>query len=203
MFNNQNYYARSAISGRTGALKSLISPASNGQDVIGFSQSTVSSINNVLSDYTQPLADKQYNSIDSDRSRYLKLLTSLAQLTVKNPILKSMMDITIDGLIASQDLKNLYERNLDLMMQITDLEKQIDTILSGKNEIKTMSGATGQFGLSKTFVLAPVYSVYINLYGMPAYGVGFDPFKLNTIANILESKGIQPFGKKTAAKTTT
>jgi hypothetical protein len=31
------------------------------------------------------------------------------------------------------------------------------------------------------------------MYGMPAYGVGFDPVKLSIISNILIENGIDPY----------
>jgi hypothetical protein len=73
------------------------------------------------------------------------------------------------------------------------LQKKIDEILSGKNEQQAMSNTTGQFTATQTFVLAPLFSYYIVMYGMPAYGVGFDPVKLSIISNILTENGIDPY----------
>jgi hypothetical protein len=41
--------------------------------------------------------------------------------------------------------------------------------------------------------LAPLYSYYIYLYGMPAYGVGFDATKLSLLATIMTKYGLNPY----------
>ena len=38
-----------------------------------------------------------------------------------------------------------------------------------------------------------IYSYYIYLYGMPAYGVGFDATKLSLLATILTKYGVNPY----------
>jgi hypothetical protein len=66
--------------------------------------------------------------------------------------------------------------------------------LTGKNEkVVEMAQASGQLNITKSFKLAPVFNYYIIIYGMPAYGVGFDPVKINFLVDILKSKGINPY----------
>jgi hypothetical protein len=46
----------------------------------------------------------------------------------------------------------------------------------------------------QTFELAPLFTYYIKMYGIPAPGVGFDPVKLNIVLTALENMGIDPYG---------
>jgi hypothetical protein len=80
-----------------------------------------------------------------------------------------------------------------LTVKNTILEKRIEDILSGKNEIAAMDDTCGEFVITKTFKLAAVYSYYITLYGLPAFGVGFDTTKLSLLVDILRRHGIEPF----------
>ena len=43
-----------------------------------------------------------------------------------------------------------------------------------------------QFVATKTLLFSPLYSNYIFFYGMPEYGVGFDPNKVNFIQRLLD-----------------
>ena len=84
-----------------------------------------------------------------------------------------------------------HERTEEQRKIINERQKKVDEILSGKNEIKAMHGdVCGEFVIAKTFKLAPLYSYYIHLYGMPAFGVGFDPKKLQLVKAILSKHGI-------------
>ena len=56
-----------------------------------------------------------------------------------------------------------------------------------------MDDTCGEFVITKTFKLAAVYSYYIILYGLPAFGVGFDTTKLTLLVDILRRQGIDPF----------
>ena len=75
------------------------------------------------------------------------------------------------------------------------LEKRIEDILSGKNEKDVITDTCGAFSLTKTFVLAPLFSYYIAAFGLPSFGVGFDKDKLSLIQQILVSAGIDPYTK--------
>ena len=55
------------------------------------------------------------------------------------------------------------------------------------------SAATGTLAMEKVFNLTPLFSYYINTYGLPEYGKGFDPERLSNILNILNENGINPY----------
>jgi hypothetical protein len=88
----------------------------------------------------------------------------------------------------------LYGSNVSLTLDKVGLNKTINDILTGKNEkFIEMAQATGQLTITKSFKLAPVFNYYIIIYGMPAFGVGFDPIKINFLVDVLKSKGINPY----------
>jgi hypothetical protein len=47
--------------------------------------------------------------------------------------------------------------------------------------------------ITKSFKLASVFNNYILIYGLPKYGVGFDPAKIAFLADLLKKKGIDPY----------
>jgi len=145
--------------------------------------------------YTSNIANQQYQLIPTDLERYLVLHNTVydTQLRQTNTNIVKLFKITNDGLHGSINTYALYTSNIQLSLNNILLQKKIDEILSGKNEQQAMSNTSGQFTATQTFVLAPLFSYYIVMYGMPAYGVGFDPVKLSIISNILIENGIDPY----------
>jgi hypothetical protein len=119
------------------------------------------------------------------------MMTSIAKQ--RNTNLRLLFQIAKDGLLGSLNSKTLNELNVDLNFQTLMLNKKVDDILSGKNEVVALGDVQGEFTISKTFKLAPIYSYYIYLYGMPAYGVGFDAAKLSLLVSIMNKYGINPY----------
>jgi hypothetical protein len=120
-----------------------------------------------------------------------KINLNIAQ--TKDNRLKLLLEIARDGLISALHTRTLYTDVTELTVKNTILEKRIEDILSGKNEIAAMDDTRGEFVITKTFKLAAVYSYYITLYGLPAFGVGFDTTKLSLLVDILRRHGIEPF----------
>jgi hypothetical protein len=113
----------------------------------------------------------------------------------KNSNLRLLFQIAQDGLAGAVHCRGHATENAELNIRILMLNKKIEDILSGKNEVKAVGNASGKISVTKTFKLAPLYSYYIHLYGMPAYGVGFDPSKLSLLVTILQKYGINPYKK--------
>jgi len=168
----------------------------NSSAELDFSANVVTSLTTIESSYTTNMASQQYQLIPTDLNQYLVLhdLMTLTKTGVYNPSLKTLFQITIDSITGAINSYALYTANIELNLTNVLLRNRIEEILSGKNEKEAFSGSTGQFSATKTFVLAPIFSYYIMMFGMPAYGVGFDPTKLNIISNILQSNGIDPYG---------
>jgi hypothetical protein len=153
-------------------------------------------INRARNEYTTFLANRQYQSIPTDLNQSLILYDDVYQqkLQATNTNLLILLQITMDGIQGTMNAYTLYTQNISLSLNNIILEKKIEDILSGKNEMKAMSDACGQFNASKTFVLAPLFSYYIMMYGLPAFGVGFNPEKLANILKVLTANGIDPYG---------
>jgi hypothetical protein len=159
------------------------------------SQNVIDVLDEIDTRYTSNIANQQYQLIPTDLERYLVLHNTVydTQLRQTNTNIVKLFKITNDGLHGSINTYALYTSNIQLSLNSILLQKKIDEILSGKNEQQAMSNTTGQFTATQTFVLAPLFSYYIVMYGMPAYGVGFDPVKLSIISNILTENGIDPY----------
>jgi hypothetical protein len=152
-------------------------------------------INRARNEYTTFLANRQYQSISTDLNKSLLLYDEVYQQKVlaTNSNLLILLQITMDGIQGTMNAYTLYTQNISLTLNNIILEKKIEDILSGKNEKNAMSDTCGQFTATKTFVLAPLFSYYIMMYGLPAFGVGFDPEKLAVILKVLTANGIDPY----------
>ena len=152
-------------------------------------------INRVRNEYTTFLANRQYQSIPTDLNESLILYDNIYQqrANATNTNLMILLQITMDGIQGTMNAYTLYTQNLGLTLNNIILEKRIEDILSGKNETSAISDACGQFTATKTFVLAPLFSYYIMMHGLPAFGVGFDPVKLAIILKVLTANGIDPY----------
>ena len=172
----------------------------NSSAELDFSANVVTSLTTIESNYTSNMASQQYQLIPTDLNQYLVLhdLMTLTKTGVYNTSLKTLFQITIDSITGAINSYALYTANIELNLTNVLLRNRIEDILSGKNEQQAFSGGAGQFSATKTFVLAPIFSYYIVMFGMPAYGVGFDPTKLNIISNILQSNGLDPYGQSSS-----
>lgn len=152
-------------------------------------------INRARNEYTTFLANRQYQSISTDLNKSLVLYDEIYQqkLLATNTNLLILLQITMDGIQGTMNAYTLYTQNIGLTLNNIILEKKIEDILSGKNEKNAMANTCGQFTATKTFVLAPLFSYYIMMYGLPAFGVGFNPEKLAIILKVLTANGIDPY----------
>jgi len=159
------------------------------------SQNVIDVLDEIDTRYTSNIANQQYQLIPTDLERYLVLHNTVydTQLIQTNTNIVKLFKITNDGLHGSINTYALYTSNIQLSLNSILLQKKIEEILSGKNEQQAMSNTSGQFTATQTFVLAPLFSYYIVMYGIPAYGVGFDPVKLSIISKILTENGIDPY----------
>jgi hypothetical protein len=162
---------------------------------ISFDNALLSVLTKIEFDYVKKMADRKYLEISQDMDIYLMLLykINLSIAQTKDNKFKLLLEIARDGLIGALHTRTLYTDVTELTIKNTILEKRIEDILSGKNEISAMDDTCGEFVITKTFKLAAVYSYYITLYGLPAFGVGFDTTKLSLLVDILRRHGIEPF----------
>ena len=84
--------------------------------------------------------------------------------------------------------------NVELEIQNTWYQEQLQEIINGVNVNPAFDQNTGTLSMMQTFELAPLFTYYIKMYGIPLPGAGFDPVKLNIVLTALENMGINPYG---------
>ena len=193
--------SKSLITNNTNTARTVIDPIEKDYTYFpgGLSTSFDNELFGVLTrvefEYVKKMADRKYLEISQDMDTYLMLLYKiiLSISKTKDDKLKLLLEIARDGLTGALHSRTLSIDVTELTIKNTILEKRIEDILSGKNEISAMNDTCGEFVITKTFKLAAVYSYYITLYGLPAFGVGFDTSKLTILVDILRRHGIEPF----------
>ena len=190
------FKGKSLMTGAQNTSKSLINPVStSSQQELQFGTELTNALSRIETDYVEKMANRKYLTIPDSVPAFLSLndimLNAIAKQ--KNTNLRLLFQIARDGMDGSLHSRTLFADNADLDIRVLMLNKKNDEILSGKNEVKAIGSTSGQFVISKTFKLAPIYSYYIYLYGMPAYGVGFDATKLSLLATIMNKYGVNPY----------
>jgi hypothetical protein len=188
--------SKSLMTGAQNTSKSLVNPVStSSQQELQFGADLTGALNTIQNQYVKKEALKQYLEIPELMSQYLSLNDTMTASIAKqrNTNLRLLFQIANDGLLGALNSKTLNADNIDLKFQVLMLNKKVDDILSGKNEVVALGDVRGEFTITKTFKLAPLYSYYIYLYGMPEYGVGFDAAKLSLLVAIMNKYGINPY----------
>jgi len=187
--------SKSLLTNVRGVSKSLINPVSTySQQDMQFGIDIANTLSQLESDYVEKMASRKYLDIPTSMPKFLSMNEAMlnAISKQKNTGLQLLLKIARDGMDGALHSRTLFVDNAELDIQVLMLKKKIDDILSGKNELTVHADTTGQFVITKTFKLAPIYSYYIHLYGMPAYGVGFDATKLSLLSTILKKYQIKP-----------
>lgn len=162
-----------------------------------FTAEQLATIQQIKTQYTSPLATKQYQEIPCDVCLYINLLDALRKTQtdscyVTNTDVALLMSIVEDGL---QGAVNAYNLNIDILRLKIDnnyLEEILHEYMSGKNSISTALNAEGGFALLKKFELAPLFKQYITIYGLPPPGLGFDPRLLKMVYDAMITGGLDP-----------
>jgi hypothetical protein len=191
-------YSKSLFNQNVNTTRTVMNPVGIPNSGVGgliFTSETQQAIKAIQEYYTWNLANKTYTLIPTDYDKFLHLYyiihSTIGKISNKN--LKLLFQITEDGLQGAMNAYGLNFSNTDLTVQNTMLQQKIDEILSGKNVKNAFDKNTGQLRLQKSFKLAPLFSYYIMLYGMPEPGVGFDQAKLALLLSILEKYCIDPY----------
>jgi hypothetical protein len=190
------FKGKSLMTGAQNTNKSLINPVStSSQQELSFGTDFIKVLTTIENDHVKKMATRKYLEIPQSMSRYLSNNDVMLEAINKqrNSNLKLLFQIARNGLEGSLFSRTLFSDNAELQIQVLSLNKKNEDILSGKNEVKAVGSTCGQISITKTFKLAPLYSYYIYLYGMPAFGVGFDSVKLSLLSTILTKYGIKPF----------
>jgi hypothetical protein len=144
----------------------------------------LASLKQVHDYYTIFLAGKQYQSISSNYVNYINLLSAVNSINVVDPKLQILIQIARDGLTGSLNSISIYNRYTFKEIALIELDIQIVEILSKKNRQQALNSATSTMHGVQCLKMNPLFSYYIKLYGIPKFGVGFDPVKLSFLQNI-------------------
>jgi hypothetical protein len=188
-------YSKSLFNRSANLERSVINPVGISGTTLIFSQETMNALKAVQEYYTLNLSSKKYDKIPTDYQKFLRLYntirTSYAKINNKN--LQLLFKITEEGLVGAMNAYGLNFTATELTLENTMLKKNIEDILSGKNVKNAFGANTGQLTIKKSFTLAPLFSYYIMLYGVPERGVGFEQNKLSMLLSILEKNCIDPY----------
>ena len=146
--------------------------------------------------YGSNMANKNYEKIPNDFNKYVQFYVIIKEIQTKtkNASLLILLKLAQEALVGAINTYTIYGDNVVLRLDKTFLERKVDDILSNKNQkLVEIANSSGQLTITKTFKLAPVFNYYIMIYGMPAFGVGFDPAKINYLVSILKNRGINPY----------
>jgi len=161
-----------------------------------FTTSEFATFNTVEQNYTYPMSNRRYENIPTGFTDYLILyqtLVSTQYTNRKNTSLNLLIQIAIDALTGAINSYGLNALNVELDVQNTYLQNTIEELLSQQNVQPAYSDTTGTLDMTKTLVLAPLFAYYINIYGIPEPGVGFDPNRLSVVLTALQNSGIDPY----------
>jgi len=177
------------------SLFTSVTAGANLNPALQFPAAVLQTLNTIEASYTRNMQNKDYAKIPTDLDAYLQLLNNMTDLQKKasNVNLSFLFKIVQEALTSAINGYSLYYQNTELNVQNISLQTNINDILSNKNEKAAISTTSGQLTITKTFTMAPVFSYYIMLYGVPAFGVGFDPNKLTTLLNIFAANGLNPY----------
>lgn len=150
----------------------------------------------IQNSYSSQTANRTYENIPTDFVAYLNLYQVVIQTQrqyMKNSSLDIILQITAEALTGALNSYGLNTLNVELAVQNAYLQNTIEEFLSGQNINPVYTSTSGTLSMTKTLVLAPLFVYYIDLYGLPAPGVGFDPNKLSLVLTALENSGIDPY----------
>ena len=176
--------------------RSLLGSLPVASNALALSNSDIKKLTMIEKLYGANMALKKNENIPSDHEQYVKLFMFLRLLISKtrDKNLVLLYQIAQDTLTGAVNSYSLYGINLSLQIDKQNLQKKINDILTGKNEkVVEFAPVTGQLAVQKVFTLAAVFNYYILIYGMPAYGVGFDPVKISFLTGVLTNMGINPY----------
>lgn len=196
-FNNMIPYANKSVLNPVGIRPITTTTTVTTGGGTNITDAELESLKEIEEYYTSHLSGKTYAQIPTNFTRYLKLFDIVNKAYVKyreNKALALLFLITTEGLTGSINAFGLNTLNVELEIQNTWYQDQLQQIINGVNVNKAFDQNIGTLSMVKTFELAPLFMYYIQIYGPPSSDVGFDPAKLNIILTALENMGINPYG---------
>lgn len=191
-------YSKSLFTNNSNMIKTIVNPVGTFYAQSNFGLETLSALRAVQEFYTFNMASKQFNKIPTDYDKFLHLFYIIHSkyLSITNPSLRLLFKITEEGLIGALNSYGLNYTTNQMTEENISLKKTIEELLSKVNVQPAFPVSQGNMSIQKTFTLAPLFSYYIMLYGMPERGIGFDQVKLSNLLEVLEKQCIDPYGGK-------
>jgi len=195
-------YSKSLFGNISNSQKSLINPINNlintpfSSNELLFTSEQNTALNMVHKYYTEPLGHQEYSNIHYEYIEYSELYSIISNLEINtfNKTIKLLLKITLEGLIGaihafglnqsiiSQNVKSLILNNASLI-----------TTFQNNNDAYTLNASNNNYILYKKFHLAPIYSYYIAIFGLPEQSKSFDSNKLKQILLVLMKYNINPY----------
>ena len=137
--------------------------------------------------YTCHLENKNYEKMNCDLVEYSNLYEKIQKiiLKTKDPGIQLLFKISLQGLTGAIHAFELNDKNITMNLELMKIRNKT-TIMNDVYE-----NTENALEIVQTFTLAPLYSYYILLFGVPTHG--FDPDKITKIMEILNSYGIHPY----------
>jgi hypothetical protein len=188
-------FSKSLFNRNVNMERSVLNPVGVANSQFILTASTIEAVKAVQEFYTMNLADRKYDKIPQDYQKFLHLFNTVTTSynKVSNKDIKTLLKVTQEGLQGAMNAYGLNVTVTDLTFKNTLLQNTINDMISGKNVKSAFSSSAGQFTIKKSFTLAPLFSYYIMLYGMPEPGAGFDQHKLSVLLEVLERNFINPY----------
>ena len=165
-------------------------------DLVNIRTNYLSLLQKIHDDYGIHAASRNYERISTDNSVYVDVYDQITVLisNTSDDALHLLLTLSRETLMAAFHSVTLHSGNITLHIEKTILQQKVNDLLTQANsEIIQNSTTSGQFAIVRNFQLAPVYNYYIQVYGVPVYGAGFDPIRISFLAEILTSLSINPY----------
>lgn len=171
-------------------------PTGSNADIANIAANYLALLQQIETQYVAPASSQNYLTIPRSQSAYVDLYDNMTALQgqVTDPTISLLVTLAKETLITAFHSVNLHSDNTILAVQRISLQDRINELIAQANvDTVDVASANGQFGITQTVTLAPVYSYYIQVYGMPVNGTGFNPLKVSFLAEILTNVGIAPY----------
>tara|TARA_Y100000389_G_scaffold157418_2_gene158535 strand:+ start:3310 stop:3930 length:621 start_codon:yes stop_codon:yes gene_type:complete len=138
--------------------------------------------------YIEPLETGQYNLIPNSISTYLRIINTLKILS-KIPEYEIIIKYILNAVIASRNIRVMYDNKLELENQIIELKKQFEDFRLGLNSKIQSSVSKGSISSIFNISLNAIFDKYFKIYGFSQ----IDTFRLQELEDDLISQGIDPY----------
>ena len=165
-------------------------------DLVNIKDNYLALLQQIHDDYGVHAASRNYELISIDNTLYIDLYDQITTLitSITDETLGLLLTLSKETLITAFHSVTLHSGNITLQVEKTILQQKVNDLISqANNEIIQNASTSGQFAIVRDFQLAPVYNYYIQVYGVPVYGAGFDPIRISFLAEILTSLSINPY----------